>query len=62
LWHLWESCSAVIRDWVCREYQKYWQFIPGQKHMKAFIARPFAKRTAEYLKLSRFKQDKRQDY
>jgi hypothetical protein len=44
----------VIRDSVCREHNKYWQSIPGQRHAKGFLDGPSAKRTAELLKLSRF--------
>jgi hypothetical protein len=27
----------VIRDWMCKEHQDYWQAIPGQRHAKAFF-------------------------
>jgi hypothetical protein len=29
----------AIRDWVCREHQKYWQSTPGQRHAKSFITK-----------------------
>jgi hypothetical protein len=53
------SCSTsdrvagrVIRDWMCRVHQKYWQSIPRQRHAKTFPCKLSAKRTAEFLKLN----------
>jgi hypothetical protein len=42
---------AVIRDWMCRENQEYWNSMPGQRHAKSFISKLSAKRTVEFLKL-----------
>jgi hypothetical protein len=45
--------KRAIRDWVCREHQKYWQSTPGQRHAKSFIPKLSAKRSEEILKLNR---------
>jgi hypothetical protein len=43
----------VIGDWMCREQQGYWQFVPGQRHAKSFLFKPSDKRTVEFLKHNR---------
>jgi hypothetical protein len=35
--------GQVIRDWMCREHQEYWQSIPAQKHAKSFLSKLSAK-------------------
>jgi hypothetical protein len=35
----------VIRDWMCREHQQYWQSIPGQRGTKSFPSKLSNKRT-----------------
>jgi hypothetical protein len=47
------AAGRTIRDWVCREHLEHWQSTIGQKQAKGFLAGPSAKRTAEFLKLSR---------
>jgi hypothetical protein len=46
--------GQVIRNWVCREHQKYWHSIPGQRNTKNFTSKLSAKRTVEFLKLNQF--------
>jgi hypothetical protein len=36
--------KRAIRDWVCREHQKYWESTSGQKHAKSFTPKLSAKR------------------
>jgi hypothetical protein len=45
--------GRAIGGWVCREHQKHWQSIPEQKYAKGLLARPSAKRVAEFPKLGR---------
>jgi hypothetical protein len=47
--------GRAIKDWVRREHQKYWQATSGQKHAKGFLVGSSANRTANCLKLSRFR-------
>jgi hypothetical protein len=46
--------GQVIRDWMCREHQEYWQSIPGQRHAKSLFSKLSAKRTTKFLKLNRY--------
>jgi hypothetical protein len=43
----------VIRDWMIRKHEEYWQSIHGQRHAKGFLQRPSAKTVGELLNLSR---------
>jgi hypothetical protein len=37
--------KRAIRDWVCREHQKYWQSTPEQTHARNVIPKLSAKRS-----------------
>jgi hypothetical protein len=43
----------VIRDWVSREHQEYWQSTPGQSHAKSFLSKLSAKRIVKFPKSNR---------
>jgi hypothetical protein len=45
----------VIRAWMYREHKKYFQSIPGQRHIKSSLSKLSAKRTVEFLKINRSK-------
>jgi hypothetical protein len=36
--------TGVIRAWMSREHEEYWQSIRGQRQAKSFLKRPYAKR------------------
>jgi hypothetical protein len=31
--------GRVMKDWMCRKHQEYWQSIPGQRHTKSFLSK-----------------------
>jgi hypothetical protein len=31
--------GRVIKDWMCRKHQEYWQPIAGQRHTKSFLSK-----------------------
>jgi hypothetical protein len=38
----------VIRDWMCREHQDYWQSTPGQRHANSFLSKLSEKRMLDF--------------
>jgi hypothetical protein len=38
-----QAATGVIRDWMCKKHEDYWQSIHGQRQAKGFLKTPSAK-------------------
>jgi hypothetical protein len=45
--------KEVIRDWMSRKHEEYWQSVRGQRQAKGFLKKPSAKKAGKLLNLSR---------